>query len=497
VLQTCEAIAEAHALDIIHRDIKPQNLFLVEGRNSIKVLDFGISKQIAAEGTGFTGSNAIFGTLSYMSPEQMAQSKRVDARSDIWSIGVVLYELLTGKVPFPGKGILEIVTRVTSEVPSPPSLLRRELPVAIDAVVERCLQRDPARRFGSVIELAETLRSLGTVSSAVEAAPIVEQSRSPVVASLSEDANPLKSPSGDAQATELIKTTKATKATKATKRHRKNKPSHPKEVPVRGSSRSWRWALVSGGVGVVALAIVLFTESLPWAASAPRSGDLTRAHDLGAVVQQPEVVERKSASGEDAQLPSEPAYAMDPGASTHHSDETTQEESPGVSLPASDQVTHVSGSSVNVQRQDKVALQADQSSAIADRHRSSMNAQKGRSRLKARLPREGSPNGDPRTGVAGEASAEVPSDSSVTSMLTTGVAQPPGSSRVGVLADGVRSTCEARTDGTHPLWLDLSSFTREQRSQFTSTSITSLCLGDPANTHLCCQHAPLPPSSVK
>ena len=159
LLQTCEAIAEAHALHIIHRDIKPHNLFLLDGGRSIKVLDFGISKQVTAGGPDVTGTNVMMGTLSYMSPEQMEQSKRVDARSDVWSMGVVFYELVTGEVPFPGQGAFEIFTKVSQGAPTPPSQLQPGLPTAVDTVVARCLQRDPAQRFSSANELAGALAS--------------------------------------------------------------------------------------------------------------------------------------------------------------------------------------------------------------------------------------------------------------------------------------------------------------------------------------------------
>lgn len=159
VLQVCEALAEAHALGIIHRDIKPQNLFLVDGTKSIKVLDFGISKHRMPQNTEFTGSHVLLGTPYYMSPEQMEGSKYVDQRSDIWSIGVVLYEFLTGRVPFPGENVVEIAKRVFSETPRPPTQLRLGLPLEVDAVVERCLERDRAHRFAGVAELTDALHA--------------------------------------------------------------------------------------------------------------------------------------------------------------------------------------------------------------------------------------------------------------------------------------------------------------------------------------------------
>ena len=129
VLQACEAIAQAHALGIVHRDLKPSNLFCIQrpdGQLSIKVLDFGISKttSTSASGSGsrdmgMTRTTAIIGSPIYMSPEQMKSSKGVDSRTDIWSLGVILYELLTGRVPFEADTVTELAIRVATE-PTPP-----------------------------------------------------------------------------------------------------------------------------------------------------------------------------------------------------------------------------------------------------------------------------------------------------------------------------------------------------------------------------------------
>lgn len=164
VLQACEAIAEAHGLGIIHRDIKPNNLFLLEGTNSIKVLDFGVSKQPAAHNAELTGTNVILGTLSYMAPEQIQKSKNVDVRSDIWSLGVVLYELVTGGVPFLGDGIIEVFAQVSKDRPTPPSELQPGVPAAFDAIVARCMRVDPARRYRSVHQLALALHAVQATS---------------------------------------------------------------------------------------------------------------------------------------------------------------------------------------------------------------------------------------------------------------------------------------------------------------------------------------------
>jgi serine/threonine-protein kinase len=160
-IQACSALAEAHDAGIIHRDLKPANLFLThrpDGSPCVKVLDFGISKMGAA-GSDFemTKTHAVLGSPHYMSPEQMRSARNVDARSDVWSLGVILYKLTTGKAPFRGQNITELISAVLEGAPPPPSQLRAGLPFALDAVVARCLRRKPEERFQSVTDLAAAL----------------------------------------------------------------------------------------------------------------------------------------------------------------------------------------------------------------------------------------------------------------------------------------------------------------------------------------------------
>ncbi|WP_437573663.1 protein kinase domain-containing protein [Sorangium sp. So ce887] len=165
LLQACEALAEAHALGIIHRDLKPGNLFLsqrADGSPLIKVIDFGISKMaLAAETTGpkvrdMTESSAMLGSPLYMAPEQMVSSKTVDARADVWSMGAILHQLLTGAMPFRGESVMEIYDRILE---GPPQLrgVRADVPERLEWAVHRCLQRNPAERFGNIAELAAEL----------------------------------------------------------------------------------------------------------------------------------------------------------------------------------------------------------------------------------------------------------------------------------------------------------------------------------------------------
>ena len=159
VLQACEAIAEAHALGIVHRDLKPPNLFVTraaDGSPLIKVLDFGIAKAGVGD-LQITRTQAVMGSPGYMSPEQMRSSKSADARSDIWAIGVILYQLASGTMPFDADTFTELVVRVTMDPPPPLPIRGRDVPPGFEAVIRRCLEKDPTLRFQTVAELAIAL----------------------------------------------------------------------------------------------------------------------------------------------------------------------------------------------------------------------------------------------------------------------------------------------------------------------------------------------------
>ena len=157
-LQICEALAEAHALGIVHRDLKPANLFLTRRRDGtpcVKVLDFGLSK-VLTEG-GHTTEGRIVGSPLYVSPEQARGTGDVTAQADVWSLGAILYELCTGRSPFGGESLVEVLLNVLNLDPPAPSELAPELPAALDAVVLRCLERDRGRRHPDVGALARDL----------------------------------------------------------------------------------------------------------------------------------------------------------------------------------------------------------------------------------------------------------------------------------------------------------------------------------------------------
>jgi eukaryotic-like serine/threonine-protein kinase len=159
ILQTCEAMAEAHGLGIVHRDLKPANLFCIrrtDGLPSIKVLDFGISK-IDGPGLDITHAGAVMGSPLYMSPEQMVSARSVDARTDIWALGVILYELISGRGPFHGENLPEVCMSIARQPTPSLRATRPETPANLDAVIAKCLQKDRKKRYSNVAELAMAL----------------------------------------------------------------------------------------------------------------------------------------------------------------------------------------------------------------------------------------------------------------------------------------------------------------------------------------------------
>ena len=166
MLQALAALAQAHAAGIVHRDIKPANLFLAvrpDGTNVLKVVDFGISKQPMnqARWRKLTGE-AMLGTPAYMSPEQLRNTQGVDARADIWSIGVVMSELLTGQIPFDGDSPGAAFAAILERDPVPIGEHRANVPPDIEQIILRCLRRDPADRFADVGELAARIATHGS-----------------------------------------------------------------------------------------------------------------------------------------------------------------------------------------------------------------------------------------------------------------------------------------------------------------------------------------------
>jgi serine/threonine-protein kinase len=174
ILQAAEVLAEAHVAGIIHRDIKPSNLFLAKGSDELpvlKVLDFGISK-LAAEWGGdptLTETQSMIGSPAYMAPEQVRTSKYVTAKVDVWALGVVLFELLTTKLPFDGDTLGAVLAALTVEPPRALRPLRADVPEAVEYAVFACLEKDPMRR-ATLGELAALLRPFASSAAALVSA---------------------------------------------------------------------------------------------------------------------------------------------------------------------------------------------------------------------------------------------------------------------------------------------------------------------------------------
>jgi serine/threonine-protein kinase len=168
VVQACEAIAAAHALGIVHRDLKPANLFLTRGADGapcVKVLDFGISKILGGgpgsrRSSGLTSTATVMGTPCFMSPEQLRSTRDVDARTDIWSMGAILHALVTGAPPYDGESNADVSAKIIRDPPTPLRALRGEVPAALEAIVLRCLEKEPGRRFPDIAALAHALADL-------------------------------------------------------------------------------------------------------------------------------------------------------------------------------------------------------------------------------------------------------------------------------------------------------------------------------------------------
>jgi hypothetical protein len=163
-------LAEAHAAELVHRDIKPANLFLAQrpdGQFSVKILDFGIAKRLDSASPALTDPGRSLGSPWYMSPEQMLTPASVDARSDVWSLGVLLFELLTARLPFEGESVPQVCANVLATAPLRIKNCRGDLAPELDTIVLCCLEKEPSRRFDSVTELAQALSPFASLPLAV------------------------------------------------------------------------------------------------------------------------------------------------------------------------------------------------------------------------------------------------------------------------------------------------------------------------------------------
>jgi serine/threonine-protein kinase len=264
VLQACEALAEAHVLGMVHRDLKPANLFLThrkDGSPCVKVLDFGITK--VSSGTadfGITRTQAIFGSPKYMSPEQMRSSREVDARSDIWGLGTILYELLSGRTPFEAETMPTLCALVLGEPPPP---LPEHVPHGLSAVVMRCLRKDPNDRFSDVGAFARALAPFGSAHAGLSATRILG-----VIAS-----SEPKLPAQDQSSRPAAKTPPKIEAESAARFSGETSSSWGDASTTPPKKKRWAALIAVAGAGVVVASLVgyVFATRSPRPAATPKA----------------------------------------------------------------------------------------------------------------------------------------------------------------------------------------------------------------------------------
>ena len=154
--QVCRGLAEAHSLGVVHRDLKPQNIIIDKGGNA-KIMDFGIARSLREK--GITGAGVMIGTPEYMSPEQ-TEAREVDQRSDIYSLGVILYEMATGKVPFEGETALSVAIKHKTEIPKDPKSFNLQIPDDLNRLILKCLEKDKAGRYQTAADVESELEKI-------------------------------------------------------------------------------------------------------------------------------------------------------------------------------------------------------------------------------------------------------------------------------------------------------------------------------------------------
>ncbi|HUS33567.1 MAG TPA: serine/threonine-protein kinase [Kofleriaceae bacterium] len=296
MLQTCLALAEAHMVGIVHRDVKPGNLMLTtrpDGTMCIKVLDFGVAK--APEDTNFslTQTSSVVGSPGYMSPEQLKSSKGATVRSDIWSLGIVMYELVSGVKPWQGESITELALKVAMD-PCPP--LAGRVPWEFEAVVMHCLEKDPAKRYQDVADLAVALATFAGPRGpemARAVARVLRGAHTPVpvtpASSLQTHAMPVPSPVPVSTPTTLRHATGAVAQSAS-------------QVTARKKKGAWKVPLIMGGGAAVGIAIALVIVSGNKKQATPAKQE-TETHEMASAPPTPAT----TPSGDDEQAKKEAA----------------------------------------------------------------------------------------------------------------------------------------------------------------------------------------------
>jgi serine/threonine-protein kinase len=313
LLQSMEAVADAHAAGIVHRDLKPSNLFLTirpDGSPHVKVLDFGISKAFDVTGVkqpSLTVTSMTLGSPLYMSPEQVRSSKTVDARTDVWALGVIAYELLAGIQPFEAETVTSLCAKIVAD--DPPSLrsIRPDVPAEFEAVVLKCLEKNPASRYQSVIQLATALRPFASADGLASVARIVRSGGllKPTLASAPERAS---QPSG--HAVTPVKFDSGSQPTQSDAAHAETVASWQETGDRRGRQVKRAGALTAAALAMLAFVII----AVKWPRTAPApSGAAQPTVSAASVVAQPPVAAPLPAA---ATLPVAPAESTIPPAAS-------------------------------------------------------------------------------------------------------------------------------------------------------------------------------------
>jgi serine/threonine-protein kinase len=262
LLPVVSAVGTAHALGIVHRDLKPDNVFVTgtDGGAQVRVLDFGIAKLTASavedSDGGLTGTGAVLGTPRYMSPEQTVGDGSVDHRADIWSIGVMLYEALTGSRPIDGENVCRILQRLMNEGITPLRVLEPDLPEDVLALVERMLKRDPRGRPNDLREVADVLSPHGTVAVPAFGAAIAERELAP-------PSSPLSAPRSQPLAPPVSAVEEMDTLLDVPSAPRPGEPSadvgntFAHALSVRKRARTRRWSFAAGVALVLAVGVLL------------------------------------------------------------------------------------------------------------------------------------------------------------------------------------------------------------------------------------------------